>query len=142
MFRCISNDSPSSRSKSLFSMFFVPLWIWSCFCVNRETISFSLPDFVDSEIVISGLTSLTDFFKRVYILIKKPKNISLFNYEKQQTTCTNVDANVNLADAAHDLFNNSRKQTCRYFSQNYSHSTCETKLKLRYFSYVFIPYQI
>ena len=30
-----SNDAPSSRCKSVFNLFFVPLWIVSCFWVNR-----------------------------------------------------------------------------------------------------------
>ena len=32
---------------------------------------FSCPDFVDSEILISGLTSLIDFYKRETFLFKK-----------------------------------------------------------------------
>ena len=36
-----------------------------------KKISFSHPDFADSEIVIWGLTSLTDFYKRVQLLFKK-----------------------------------------------------------------------
>ena len=39
-------------------------------CVNREKISFTGPDFVDSETVIWRLTSLTDFYKRVHLLFK------------------------------------------------------------------------
>ena len=58
-------------NESVFNPFFVLSWIWSCFCVNREKISFPRPDFVDSEIVIWGLTSLTDFYKRVHLLFKK-----------------------------------------------------------------------
>ena len=42
--------------------------------------------------VISGLTSLTDFYQRVHLLFKKPKNIPQVNYEKQRTKRTNVDA--------------------------------------------------
>ena len=52
-----------SYNESIFNPFFVPSWIWGCFCVNREKINFPRPDFVDSEIVIWGLTSLTDFYK-------------------------------------------------------------------------------
>ena len=62
---------PSSRCESVFNLFFVLSYIWSFFCVNREKISFSRPDFVDSEIVIWGLTSLMDFYKRVNLLFKK-----------------------------------------------------------------------
>ena len=58
-------------NESVFNPFFVLSWIWSCFCVNREKISFPRPDFVDSEIVIWGLTSLTDFYERVHLLFKK-----------------------------------------------------------------------
>ena len=36
------------------NLFFLPLWIWSCFCVNREKISFSCPDIADFEILIWG----------------------------------------------------------------------------------------
>ena len=36
-----------------------------------EKINLSCPDFLDSEIVIWGLTSLTDFYKRVHLLLKK-----------------------------------------------------------------------
>ena len=61
----------SSRYESLFNLFLVPSWIWSCFCVNGEKISFSCPDFVDSEIVIWGLTSLTNFYKRVHLSFRK-----------------------------------------------------------------------
>ena len=43
---------------------------WSCFCMNREKISFAHPDFVDPEIAIWGLTSLTDFCKRVHLFCK------------------------------------------------------------------------
>ena len=57
--------------ESLFTLFSVPSWIWSCFCVNREKISFSRSDFVVSEIAIWRLISLTNFYKRVYILFKK-----------------------------------------------------------------------
>ena len=39
--------------------------------MNREKINFARPDFVDSEIGIRGLTSLTDFYKRVHLLFKK-----------------------------------------------------------------------
>ena len=39
--------------------------------MNGEKISFSRPDFVDSEIAICGLTSLTDFYKSVQLLFKK-----------------------------------------------------------------------
>ena len=63
--------SPSSCSKSVINLFFVPSWISSCFCVNGKKISFSRPDFVDSEIAIWGLTSLMDFDKRVQLLFKK-----------------------------------------------------------------------
>ena len=55
----------------MFNPFFVPLWIRSCFCVNGEKISFPRPDFVDSETAIWGLTSLTDFYKRVQLSFKK-----------------------------------------------------------------------
>ena len=41
------------------------------FCVNCEKISFSLPDSVDSEVLINGLASLTEFHKQVYILFKR-----------------------------------------------------------------------
>ena len=57
--------------ESVFNPFFVPSWIWSYFCVNREKISFPRPDFVDCETVIWGLTSLTDFYKRVHLFFKK-----------------------------------------------------------------------
>ena len=39
--------------------------------MNREKISFSRPDFVGFKIAIWGLTSLTIFYKRVHLLIKK-----------------------------------------------------------------------
>ena len=58
-------------NESLFNPFFIPSWIWSCFCVNPEEISFPRPDFVDSEVVIWGLISLTDFHKRIHLLFKK-----------------------------------------------------------------------
>ena len=57
--------------ESLFTLFSVPSWIWSCFCMNHEKISFSRSDFVVSEIAIWRLISLTNFYKRVYILFKK-----------------------------------------------------------------------
>ena len=63
--------SPSSWCESVFNLFSVPSWIWSCFCVNCEKISFSRPAFVDSEIVIWKLTFLTDFYKIVHLLFKK-----------------------------------------------------------------------
>ena len=62
---------PSSWYESVFNLFFVPSWISNCFCVNGEKMSFSRPDFMDSEIVIWGLTSLADFYKRVQCLFKK-----------------------------------------------------------------------
>ena len=49
-------------------------------------------DFVDSEIVIWGMTSLTYLYKRVHLLFKNPKNMPHVNYEKQPTIRTNVDA--------------------------------------------------
>ena len=61
----------SSRYESLFNLFFVPSWIWSCSCVNGEKISFSCPDFEDAKIAISGLTSLTNFYKRVHLSFRK-----------------------------------------------------------------------
>ena len=62
---------PSSRCKRVFNLFFIPSWIWSCFCVDCEKVGFSCPYFVDSEIAIWGLTSLMDFYKRVHLLFKK-----------------------------------------------------------------------
>ena len=41
------------------------------FLLNGEKINFSRPDFVDSEIVIWGLTSLTDFYKSFQLLFRK-----------------------------------------------------------------------
>ena len=64
--------------KAYLIYFTVSSWIWSCFCVNREKISFSRPDFVDSEIVIWGLTSLTDFYRRIHLLFKKRHVENLF----------------------------------------------------------------
>ena len=58
-------------NESLVNSCFITLWIWSCFCVNREEISFPCPDFVDSEVVTWGLISLTDFHKRIHLLFKK-----------------------------------------------------------------------
>ena len=58
-------------NESVFNLFFVPLLIWSWFCVDREKTSFSRIDSVDSEIVSEGLVSLTDFYKRVGLLFKK-----------------------------------------------------------------------
>ena len=58
-------------NKSAFNLFFVPSWVWSCFCLNREKISFSRADFLDSTIVIWGMTILTGFYKWVHILFKK-----------------------------------------------------------------------
>ena len=66
-----------SYNESLFPPFFVLLCICSCFCVNREKISFPGPDFVDSETLIWGLTSLTDFYKRVHLLFKKTTCVRL-----------------------------------------------------------------
>ena len=62
---------PSSWYESVFNLFFVPSWISNCFCVNGEKMSFSRPDFMDSEIVIWGLTSLSNFYERVQFLFKK-----------------------------------------------------------------------
>ena len=62
---------PRSWCERVFNLFFVPTWISSCFCVNGKKISFSRSDFVDSEIVIWGLTSATDFYKSVQLLFKK-----------------------------------------------------------------------
>ena len=59
--------------------------------MNREKISFLGPDFGDFEIMISGLTSLTDFCKRVHLFFKKRENIPLVNYGEQPTTRTNAD---------------------------------------------------
>ena len=42
------------------------IFVWICGKINL-----SRPDFLDSEIVIWGLTSLTDFYKRVHLLLKK-----------------------------------------------------------------------
>ena len=61
---------PCSWWESVFNLFFVPSWISSLFYVNGEKISFSRPDFVNSETVIWGLTSLTDFYKKVQLLFK------------------------------------------------------------------------
>ena len=81
VFRWYLKWSPhSSLCEKVFSLVFVLLWIWSCFCVNREKISFPSPHFWDFETVIWGLTSLTDFCKRVHLFIKKRKNISKVNY--------------------------------------------------------------
>ena len=63
--------------------------------MNCEKITFSRQDFMDSEIAIWGLTFLTDFYKQVQLLFKKPKNITQVNYEKQPTTRTNLDACLN-----------------------------------------------
>ena len=40
-------------------------------CESCEKINLSRPGFLDTEIVIWGLTSLTDFYKRVHLLLKK-----------------------------------------------------------------------
>ena len=42
------------------------IFVWICGKINL-----SRPDFLDSEIVIWGLTSLKDFDKRVHLLLKK-----------------------------------------------------------------------
>ena len=68
----------SSRCEIVFNLFSLPLWVESCFCVNHDKISFSRPDFVDSEIVIWGLTSLTDFYRRIHLLFKKRHVENLF----------------------------------------------------------------
>ena len=39
--------------------------------VKKSDFLDSRPDFLDSEIVIWGLTSLTDFYERVHLLLKK-----------------------------------------------------------------------
>ena len=65
---------PRSWPESVFNLFFVPLWISGCFCVNGEKRSFSWPDFMDSEIVISGHINrsyLTVFYESVQLLFKK-----------------------------------------------------------------------
>ena len=80
VFCWFSNDLPIAAYVKTYLVVFVLLWIWSCFCVNREKISFPGPHFWDFETVIWGLTSLTDFYKRVHIFIKKRKNISKVNY--------------------------------------------------------------
>ena len=65
------NDPPSSHFESVFNLFlfrceleFVLVWI-----VQKKL--FFRPDFVDFEIVVWGMTSLIDFYKRVQILLKK-----------------------------------------------------------------------
>ena len=63
--------SVDNYNESEFNPFFVSSWTWSCFYVNREKISFPRPDFVDSEIAIWGITSLTDFYKRIHLSFKK-----------------------------------------------------------------------
>ena len=40
-------------------------------CESCEKINLSRPDFLDSEIVIWGLTSLTIFRKQVHLLLRK-----------------------------------------------------------------------
>ena len=63
--------SVDTYNESVFNPFFVSSWTWSCFYVNREKISFPRPDFVDPEIAIWGITSLTDFYKRIHLSFKK-----------------------------------------------------------------------
>ena len=50
------------------------------FCENGEKISFSCPDFADSDVVIWGVTSIIDFYKRIQLLFKK-QHVS--DYEKK-----------------------------------------------------------
>ena len=84
-FVATSSDARSCWCESVFNLFSVPSWIWSCFCIIREKISFSTPDFVDSEIGIGRLTSLTDFYEGAHLLFKKrnmsdcQKKISFFS---------------------------------------------------------------
>ena len=75
----------------LFCLFFVVLWTWSCFCVKNEKISFSCPDFVDSEISLWRLTFLIDFykgvqllFKNMYLCSKNAPEIHIFNSWRHQ----------------------------------------------------------
>ena len=45
---------------------------WKLFlCESCEKINLSRPDFLDSQIVTWGMTSLTDFYKQVDLLLKK-----------------------------------------------------------------------
>ena len=119
----------NSRCESAFS---VPSWIWSCFCENHEKISFSRPEFVDSEIVIWELTSLTDLSNRLHLLLKKVKTYlrsTMGNNWQHALMFIHVNKNmlhnINLADVSKDFFffshrKDSRKQTFGHFSQNYS----------------------
>ena len=61
---------PSSRYETLFNLIFSSVVNLKLFFAQIVKI-FSRPDFVDSEIAIWGLTSLTNFYKRVYLLFKK-----------------------------------------------------------------------
>ena len=63
-------------NKSLFNPFFVLLWIWCCFGVNREKISFPRADFVDSEIVIWGRPLWRIFSKNdMYQIVKRKSHL-------------------------------------------------------------------
>ena len=58
--------------KAYLIYFFCSVVNWKLFlCESCEKISLFRPDFMDSEIVIWGLTSLTDFYKRVHLLLNK-----------------------------------------------------------------------
>ena len=45
--------------------------IYFLFRRELEVVNLSRPDFMDSEIVIWELTSLTDFYKRTHLSLKK-----------------------------------------------------------------------
>ena len=51
--------------------YFYSVMNWLLSCESCEKINLARPDFLDSEIVIWGLTSLTDFYKQVRLLLKK-----------------------------------------------------------------------
>ena len=136
-----------SRSESAFCLFSVPSWIWSCFCENHEKISFSRPEFVDSEIVIWELTSLTDLSNWVHLLLKKVKTYLRSNMGNNRQHALmlmhvnkNMLHNINLADVSKDFFFFFIEKTAANKHSDIFlriiHNICKIKLKLIYFSYI------
>ena len=78
-----------------------------------KKISFFRPDFVDFEIVIWGLISLTDFYKRVHILLKKTTCVRL---PKENVFCPNN------ASATY-IFNSWRHQKLFLVANQWQNST-------------------
>ena len=91
-----------------------------CLCESCEKTCFSRPDFVDLEVVIWGLTYLTDFYKRVHLFLEKVICVILPN---GNLFCSNY-ASENY------IFNSWRHQVLFLVANQFQDSTFLFEIKL------------